>query len=207
MWPLALVYDPLMRGLERRWGSGWREELLAPLGGSVLEIGAGTGANVPFYPRAVERVTLSEPDRAMRWQLERRLARSPLAARASVLPAAVDELTGTFDAVVATLVLCTVPDLERAARSLFALVRPGGALVFLEHVAADQDPSALAWQERLDPVWRRVAGGCRLARRSDRALVSAGFALEGVTRFEIPRAAAIVKTIVRGTARRPAAGP
>ena len=60
MWPLALVYDPLMRGLERRWGGAWRAELLAPLAGEVLEVGAGTGANLPFYPPSVERVLLSE---------------------------------------------------------------------------------------------------------------------------------------------------
>jgi SAM-dependent methyltransferase len=202
VWPLAFVYDPLMRGLERRWGSSWRGELLGPLGGHVLEIGAGTGANLPFYPDAVERLVLSEPDWGMRRQLQKKLAELPLATRASVDPSPLDAVTGgPFDAVVSTLVLCTVPDLERAVGRLYELVRPGGTLVLLEHVAADEDPNALAWQRRIDPVWKLAAGGCRLHRRPHEALASVGFRLDTV-RFVIPKAPRIVRTIVRGSATR-----
>jgi SAM-dependent methyltransferase len=204
-WPVAYVYDPLMAGLERRYGATWRRELLAGLSGRVLEIGAGTGANLDHYPDSVDHVVLAEPDRAMRSQLERKLARSALRGRATVSDAPVEalgEALGSFDAVVSTLVLCTVPDPSAALGAVRERLVSGGRFLFLEHVAADEDANALAWQERLDPLWRRVAGGCRLARRTAATIASAGFAFERIDRTVIPRAPRILKTLVRGVAIR-----
>ena len=204
-WPVAYVYDPLLAGLERRYGAAWRRELLAGLSGRVLEIGAGTGANLDHYPDAVEHVVLAEPDRAMRGQLERKLTRSALRGRATVSAAPVEalgETLGSFDAVVSTLVLCTVPDPLAALGAVRDVLVPRGRFVFLEHVAAEDDANALAWQERLDPLWRRVAGGCRLARRTAATIAGAGFEFERFDRTVIPRAPRILKTLVRGVAIR-----
>lgn len=204
VWPLAYVYDPLMAGMERAYGARWRAELLADLEGHVLEVGAGTGANLTFYPPKVERLVLGEPDRAMRRGLEKKLARAPLAARVELSERPLEAFSAheTFDAVVCTLVLCSVPDLALATRHLRRLVRPGGRLYFLEHVAAYDDPDARAWQERLDPLWRRVAGGCRLARDTEGALADAGFVLERIERATLPRAPRIVRHLIRGVATR-----
>jgi SAM-dependent methyltransferase len=204
VWPLAYVYDPLMSGMERAYGARWRAELLAELEGQVLEVGAGTGANLAHYPRALERLVLAEPDRAMRRGLEKKLAAAPLEARVELsdLPLEAWPAGESFDAVVCTLVLCSVPDLALATRQLGRLVRPGGRLCFLEHVAADDDPGARAWQERLDPLWRLVAGGCRLARPTEAALEDAGFTFERIERTTLPRAPRIVRNLIRGVARR-----
>jgi SAM-dependent methyltransferase len=203
-WPLAFLYDPFMAGLERAYGHRWRAELLSGLEGRVLEIGAGTGANLAHYPEAVSSLVLDEPDPGMRRQLERKLHASPLARRAQVSDRPVEAISpseGPFDAIVCTLVMCTVPDADRAARHLRELVAPGGKLVFLEHVAADEDPNARLWQDRLDPVWRHVAGGCRLNRRTSEVLEHAGFRLERLERETIPRAPRILRTLIRGIAR------
>jgi SAM-dependent methyltransferase len=204
-WPVAYVYDPLMAGLERRYGATWRRALLAGLSGRVLEIGAGTGANLDHYPASVEHVVLAEPDGAMRGQLERKLALRSLQRRATVSSAPVEALgdeLGTFDAVVSTLVLCTVPDPSAALGAVRTRLVSGGRFVFLEHVAAEDDANALAWQERLDPLWRRVAGGCRLNRRTAATIASAGFEFEQLEREIVPRAPRILKTLVRGVAIR-----
>lgn len=203
-WPLAYVYDPFMAGLERTYGARWRRELLEGLEGRVLEIGAGTGANLAHYPDGVESLVLDEPDRAMRARLERKLRGSVVERRATISDRPVEAIPaseGPFDAIVCTLVLCTVPDADRAARHLRTLLRPGGKLVFLEHVAAEEDPNARLWQERLDPFWRHVAGGCRLNRRTGEVLERAGFTMERLDRELIPRAPRIIKTMIRGVAR------
>lgn len=203
-WPLAYVYDPFMAGLERTYGARWRRELLEGLEGRVLEIGAGTGANLAHYPDGVESLVLDEPDRAMRAQLERKLRGSVVERRATISDRPVEAIPpseGPFDAIVCTLVLCTVPDADRAARHMRTLLRPGGKLVFLEHVAAEEDPNARLWQERLDPFWRHVAGGCRLNRRTGEVFERAGFTMERLDRELIPRAPRIIKTMIRGVAR------
>jgi ubiquinone/menaquinone biosynthesis C-methylase UbiE len=201
---LAAIYDPFMRATERACLSGWRRELLAGLTGRVVEIGAGTGVNLEHYPESVSELVLTEPDRHMRTRLER----AALAARrsAEILPAHAMALPlpdRSADAVVSTFVLCSVDDPRAALAEAWRVLRPGGALLFLEHVAADERPARLAWQERLDPVWHRIADGCRLTRRTGELVAEQGFEIEWQKRESMRKALPIVRTSVRGIARKP----
>jgi SAM-dependent methyltransferase len=201
---MAAVYDGFMRPMEDACGHAWRSELLGDLRGSVLEVGAGTGRNLDHYPRELERLVLLEPDPHMARRLRKRLATSPFAGRAEVLEselAGAGLSPGSFDVVVSTLVLCSVPDVPAALATMRGLLRPGGELRFLEHVASD-DPSRLAWQRRLEPLWKRIAGGCHLCRHTEASIEAGGFRLERVERASARKALPIVRPTVRGVARR-----
>ena len=203
---MTVVYDYWMRDVEKACLADWRAQLLRNLKGDVLEVGAGTGANLAHYPRTIRRLVLAEPDRHMRRRLEANRGLSDFP-RAEFSDAPVNALPmpgGAFDAVVSTLVLCSVPDLPAALAEIFRVLKPGGRFLFLEHVAADQRPARLAWQRRLEPVWRRVAGNCHLARRTEQAICTAGFAVDWIQRESMRKAMPLVRPCIRGVARKPA---
>lgn len=201
----AALYDPLTSGAEAAGLATWRQELLAPLAGTVLEIGAGTGRNLPHYPPAVTRLVLTEPDAAMRSRLCR--AMTAVAApppEVEVLDAPADRLPlpdASVDAVVSTLVLCSVDRPSAALAEIKRVLRPGGRLALVEHVAADAASSTAGWQRRAEPVWRRLAGGCRLTRPTGATLIEAGFTTDEVAADHLPGAAAVLKPALRGWAR------
>jgi len=207
-WLLAPLYDRIVAPTEAACFGEWRRALLADVAGEVLEIGAGTGVNVERYPASVDRVVFTEPDPGMRRQLEDRLATARSSstfapAAAEVRDDRADRLgfdDASFDVVVGTLVLCTVPDPAAALAEVRRVLRPGGSFVFLEHVAADDRPDRLKWQRRLDPVWRRVAGGCRLTRRTGESIEAAGFTLTEITRESARKATPLIRPTIRGTA-------
>jgi SAM-dependent methyltransferase len=157
----APCYDGLLAMAEAGWLGDLRRELLADVAGVVVELGAGTGANLPWYPPRVA-LHLTEPDPDMRERLSRRATTRPgttvHAASAEALPFG----DATVDVVVCTLVLCSVADVDRAVDEAFRVLRPGGVLLFVEHVASP------GWRGRvqrgLDPVWQACAGGCHLHR-------------------------------------------
>jgi SAM-dependent methyltransferase len=168
----AALYDPLLWPLERLALGSLRRSLVSRAEGKVLEVGAGTGANLPYYGPRVRELVLSEPDPDMAARLRARLAASGRTAR--VLEAPVEAAGGgPFDAVVCALVLCSVEDPAAACAALRALLRPGGRLLFLEHVRHAGPAQAL--QDALSPVWSRAAGGCRLGRATAARLREAGF--------------------------------
>ncbi len=180
----AALYDPLGGSMERRWMGGRRARLLAGARGTVLEVGGGTGANLSHY-RDVDRVTVVEPDPFMRKRLgpKRESARVPVevsAAGAEALPFP----DGSFDTVVSTLVLCTVPDQGSALEEIRRVLRPGGRLLFIEHVRAAG--SMARWQDRIEPLWRRLLGGCHPNRDTVAAMEEAGFQIETFERFYPP---------------------
>jgi ubiquinone/menaquinone biosynthesis C-methylase UbiE len=199
----AALYDPFMRSAERACLAEWRAELLQDAAGNVLEVGAGTGANLPFYAPPVGRLILTEPDADMLARLRRRigLARVPVEA----LVASVEALPfadASFDTVVSTLVLCSVHDVAGALEEMRRVLRPGGRLLFLEHVAADDRPGRLAWQRRLEPFWTHVSGNCHLTRRTGESIRAAGFVVEREARESMRKALPIVRPSIRGVARR-----
>jgi ubiquinone/menaquinone biosynthesis C-methylase UbiE len=194
----AALYDQKSASAERRWMGERRRRLLAGARGAVLEIGGGTGANLVHY-RNVDRVTIAEPDRFMRNRIGPKLeeARVPVevsAAGAEALPYP----DGSFDTVVSTLVLCTVPDQEAALDEVRRVLRPGGRLLFIEHVRAAG--SAARWQDRLEPLWRRLLGGCHPNRDTVAAIEEAGFEIETFESFYPPDPLSALMPHVQGSA-------
>jgi len=204
-WLAASVYDRFMRGSEQACLARWRAELLQDVAGEVLEIGAGTGANLPHYPKAVTRLVLAEPDRHMRRKLQAKCASVGLP-NAEICDASLGALpiaSESFDVTVASLVLCSVPDLDAALADIFRVLRPGGCLVFLEHVAAEGKPARLKWQRRIEPLWKRLAKNCHLTRRTEQAISNAGFGIEWIQRESMRKANPLVRASIRGHARKP----
>jgi ubiquinone/menaquinone biosynthesis C-methylase UbiE len=194
----AALYDQKSASAERRWMGERRRRLLAGARGAVLEIGGGTGANLAHY-RNVDRVTIAEPDRFMRNRIGPKLeeARVPVevsAAGAEALPYP----DGSFDTVVSTLVLCTVPDQEAALDEVRRVLRPGGRLLFIEHVRAAG--SAARWQDRLEPLWRRLLAGCHPNRDTVAAIEEAGFEIETFESFYPPDPLSALMPHVQGSA-------
>lgn len=198
---MAALYDRTMKATEEACLEEWRIGLVSDLEGEVLEVGAGTGLNLPFYPTSVTRLVLSEPDRHMRQKLAEKAAQS--AVRVEVSDATLETLPmegESFDAVVSTLVLCSVPELEKALTEIRRVLRPGGKFVFLEHVAAEDRPRRLKWQHRAEPFWKWFAGNCHLTRRTEAAIVAAGFELDEITRESMRKAMPVVRPTIRGVA-------
>jgi ubiquinone/menaquinone biosynthesis C-methylase UbiE len=198
----ARLYDFFLARAEKQVLGPWRRELLADVAGDVLEIGAGTGANLPAYGAGVRRLVLLEPHQAMRARLTERVRRIRpggsivVAGSASRLPLA----DRSVDVVVATLVLCSVGNVEQTLAEIRRVLRPDGRLHVLEHVAADR-PGLRRAQHLLTPVWSRMAGGCSLERPTRELLVAAGFDVtelrDDTLRVPVP----VVRPAIRGTAR------
>ncbi|MEL7208520.1 MAG: class I SAM-dependent methyltransferase [Actinomycetota bacterium] len=204
--PMAAFYDRFMARTEEAGLRAWRRDLLADLTGQVVEVGAGTGANLGLYPPSVDRVLLTEPDPAMRSRLTRKAALTGGHATLEVVDAPAHRLPpedDTIDAVVVTLVLCSVRDPRRALAEFARVLRPGGRLVYLEHVDAYDEPKRQKWQRRVEPVWKRVAGNCHLTRRTESAILDAGFETIEERREDMRSSLPLTARTVRGTARLP----
>ncbi len=168
---------------ERLGAGAHRDELLAGLEGRVIEVGAGTGLNFAHYPASVAEVAAVEPEPYLRARSTEAASRAPVAVR--VVPgvaAALPFADGAFDAAVASLVLCSVPDQGAALDELRRVLRPGGELRFYEHVRAEA-PSLARLQRALDLGWPHLAGGCHTARDTVSAIERAGFTVVACRRF------------------------
>ncbi|WP_241845830.1 class I SAM-dependent methyltransferase [Streptomyces sp. MJM1172] len=182
-----------------------REELLAGLSGRVIEIGAGNGLNFAHYPRAVSEVVAVEPERVLRRHAVEAGLRVEVPV--DVVPGAAEALpvkSESFDAAVASLVLCSVRDLPRSLSELHRVLRPGGELRFFEHGRAPGRGMA-AFQRALDrTVWPRLCGGCHTARDPLAAIEAAGFEVTAVRGVRVPEGGPALPSsyCVLGTARR-----
>lgn len=199
----AAVYD---RGLKATEDAGLREirrEVLAGASGHTIDLGAGTGVNRELFPAAVTKLVLAEPDEHMLKKLRAKLPRAggdgpaveAIQAPAERLPFEDD----SFDTVVFTLVLCTVPDPMAALTEAARVLRPGGKLLFVEHVRAE-DPVLARWQDRLERPWRFLADGCHCNRDTVANIEASLFELQEVERGDLPKALPLVKPLVRGSA-------
>jgi SAM-dependent methyltransferase len=170
----AALYDLVLALGERKTMRSLRDSAVGCARGRTLEIGAGTGLNVPYYPPSVTDLVFTEPEPAMARRLRRRAVAAAAGAgsgagagvRAEVVEAGAEALPfadDAFDTAVSTMVLCTVSDPEAALAELRRVLRPGGSLLFIEHVRADE-PRAARRQRRLERPWAVFAGGCRCTR-------------------------------------------
>ena len=163
-----------------------RERTVAGAAGRVLEIGAGSGLNLAFYGSAVRSIVAVEPSPQLIRLATRRavMAKVPVEfveGSAEALPLA----DASIDTVVTTWTLCSIPDVARALLEARRVLRPGGSLLFVEHGRAPE-PAVRRWQDRLDPLWSRFAGGCHLNRPIDQLLRDAGFRLDRLDNFRLP---------------------
>jgi ubiquinone/menaquinone biosynthesis C-methylase UbiE len=190
---------------EERGATDHRRRLLDGLRGTVVEIGAGHGLNFALYPPEVTEVVAVEPEPTLRRQAQSAADSASVPIR--VLAGVADELPledESADAAVASLVLCTVPDQQRALAEVCRVLRPGGELHFYEHVIPRCQPKRVLFQAiDRSGIWPAVAGGCHAARDTTEAIMQAGFDIEEIERFGFSanRFQPLVPHIL-GTARR-----
>jgi ubiquinone/menaquinone biosynthesis C-methylase UbiE len=156
----------------------YRERAVSAAEGRVLELGIGTGMNLPYYgDRVIEVIGIDPSVRllAMAEEAEQRGRRPVTLLRSSAEEIPVDD--SSVDTVVTTWTLCSIPDVARALHEVRRVLRPSGQLVFAEH-GLSPDAKVRRWQDRLTPVWKRIAGGCHLNRAIDRLIEDAGFRVE-----------------------------
>ena len=180
-----------------------RERVCEGLAGEVVEIGFGSGSNVPFYPEAVTRVAAVEPA-DVGWKLAAkrlREARVPVE-RSGLDGASLPFEDDAFDAALSTWTMCTIPDIDAALRELRRVLRPGGELHFVEHGLAP-DEKVRHWQHRFEPVQKRLFGGCHLTRPTVELLRGAGFEITEVDSYYEKGAPKVFGATALGIARSP----
>jgi ubiquinone/menaquinone biosynthesis C-methylase UbiE len=197
----AAVYDPLSKRTEEKFGAELKRELLANARGRVLEIGVGTGLSFAHYP-PVEELVGVDPSEPMLRRARKRAAE--LGRNVALVEAPAEALPfedGSFDTAVALAVLCSVDDPRRALAEIRRVLKPGGRLIFLEHVRSDE-PELARWQDRLDRPWGWVAGGCHPNRRTLEAIEAAGLDVVELERRDLPDIPRLVRPNVLGVATR-----
>jgi ubiquinone/menaquinone biosynthesis C-methylase UbiE len=202
----AMTYDRQIARAEKAGLRAFRERLLAEASGEVLEIGGGTGANLTCYGPAVTALTITEPEPAMLRRLERKAGQQRPSAR--VLRAPAEDLPfedHTFDMAVSTLVLCGVDDQPRALRELRRVLRPGGQLLFIEHLRSG-DPGTARLQDQLNWL-NRLMVCCDCNRPTLDSIRNAGFTLTQAEHTALPKAPKFVRPAVLGRAAVPAETP
>ncbi|HZA76485.1 MAG TPA: class I SAM-dependent methyltransferase [Acidimicrobiales bacterium] len=201
----ARLYARMAKAFEAKGAAEHRDEALAGIGGRVVEVGAGTGANFVHYPSSVSEVVAVEPEPYLRDLAAKAAASAPVSV--TVLDGVADCLPlddGSCDVGVASLVLCSVEDQGAALAELRRVIRPGGELRFFEHVRADT-PGFARFQRVVDVVWPYLGGGCHASRDTLAAIAAAGFDLETARRFTFRPSLTVapVAPHVIGVARRP----
>lgn len=200
----AATYDWQMGGAERAGLADLRAGVVSPAAGQVLEVGSGTGLNLSHYGGEVEHLTLTEPDPSMVRRLRRAVEHHP--GSTTVLRAPAEQLPfndGAFDTVVCTLVLCGVDDQQQAVREIRRVLRPGGQLLFLEHMRSEDERHA-RMQDRFNWLNRALVM-CDCNRPTRRTIASLGLHVEEIAEVDFPKAPAFINPLVHGRATRPAA--
>ena len=200
----AVLYDPLLWAGEKAGVGALRQGLLTRASGTTVELGSGTGLNLRFYSETLDELILTEPDAAMRRRLARRLRREQRSSR--VLDASGECLPfedESVDTVISTFVLCTVDAPDVALQEIKRVLRPGGKLLFLEHVRSGS-PRLAHWQDRLAGPWQRFAEGCRCNRATGELVRSSGLEIEEMHEAGWRAMPPIVRPLLSGVATKAA---
>ena len=177
-----------------------RQEVLASVDGEILEIGFGTGLNLPHYPRHVRGIITVDPNPGMNALAKERVAQSGIVVDHRMLGSETLPFENeTFDCVVSTWTLCSIPEVERAVSEVHRVLKAGGRFLFLEH-GLSVDPGIQRWQRRLNPIQRRLAEGCRLDLDVESVVRGQTFASVAVNRFEMEKTPRTHGTMYRGVA-------
>lgn len=178
-----------------------RAQVVPRCEGEVLEVGMGSGINLPFYDASrVSLVYGLEPSPGMRRKAEANLAKSPVPVKWLDLPGEKIPLPDhSVDTVLLTFTLCTIPDTQAALAQMRRVLKPGGRLLFLEH-GQSPDPGVRKWQDRITPAWKKIAGGCHLNRPISALLEEAGFTIDELNNLYVPKTPKIAGYIYQGSA-------
>lgn len=202
---MARLYDPFMRRAEQTCFSMWRSGLLENLSGCVLEVGAGTGVNMSYYPATISQLVLTEPDPNMLKILQKQAEQRndiPL----EIHQAPVEKLPfpdNAFDFVVCTFLMCSVHAPQDSLSEIFRVLKSGGKYVFLEHVANTENNRVYKWQKRIEPIWRFVGGNCHMTRDTTYEIQSSGFNILDLRNEPMVGGTPVLNPFIRGVAQKP----
>lgn len=204
---LFALWYPIVCGISERAGQREiRRELIEQAGGRTLEVGAGSGLNLPYYTAAVSALVITEPSRHMRRHLRAQLESSPPPVGSwQLVDCPGQELPfedESFETIIATYVHCTIPDPQRALAEFARVLRPGGRYLFLEHVHAGEGTVLGHIQDLVEIPHRYIAAGCHPNRRTETLLSESPFEVERLERGTQPRAFPTVRPTIIGSARR-----
>ena len=197
----AAVYDKMLKSTEEAGLRDTRQGVVGGARGDVLELGAGTGLNFGHYvPGQVTQVIATEPDPHMARRARKAAAGAPVPIE--VREASAEDLpfdSASFDTVVCTLVMCTIPNPGRAVTEVERVLKPGGKMLFIEHVRAE-DPGLAKWQDRLERPWTVVGAGCHPNRDTLGLLDASPLDVDEYRRGKLPKSPPIVRPMVVGAA-------
>jgi len=190
-------YDRL---IDKPFWAKYRKEQLSSVDGEILEIGVGTGLNLPHYPPHVSKITTADPNPGMNKRLQRRIDETGIEVHKQIISSEslpFDE--ATFDCLVSTITLCSIPDVKQAMSELFRVLKPGGRIYFLEH-GLSPDAKVAKWQQRLNFVQRMFADGCTLTLEVPRLLETQPFSSVEIDTFYMEKTPSTHGYMFRGTA-------
>jgi len=180
-----------------------RRELLSAVQGEVLEIGFGSGLNLPHYPERVRKITAVDPNPGMNAVAQKRINASSIGVDHRILSAERMPLgDATFDSIVSTWTLCSIPNVDQALKEIHRVLKPGGKFFFLEHGRSDE-PAVQKWQDRLTPLNKKLADGCHLNREIKALIEKTGLNMAHLDRFYMEKAPKIFGSIYQGVALKP----
>ncbi len=192
-------YDRLM---DKPFWAKYRKEQLANVDGNILEIGAGTGLNLPHYPPHVRKITTVDPNPGMNKRLQRRIDETGIEVDKQIISSeSLPFEEATFDCVVSTITLCSIPDVTQAMSELFRVLKPGGCVYFLEHGICPNAKVA-KWQRRLNWLQRIVVNGCTLTLDVPEVFSSQQFSFVEIDNFYMEKTPRTHGYMFRGTARK-----
>lgn len=177
----------------------YRQDVLANVTGNVLEIGFGTGLNLPHYPDRIQTLAIVDPNEGVNAIAQKRIQASPITVESHILSGeSLPMADQTFDSVVSTWTLCSIPNVEQALQEIHRVLKPAGRFFFIEH-GLSEDPNIQTWQNRLTPIQRIIGDGCHL-NRNMQALIEKHFQILSLKRFYADKTPKVVGYMYQGIA-------